>query len=544
MRVMRLAVSSRAVIFTLVVTVPTLTRLFWNGTVKSTSSSSKTSLPVSDVPDDRRTLLERSENSWKTHFFSRHLLSKPNCTPRAVEQFPRDIFSQDQRSHGAILIHIFIVLYMFLALAIVCDSYFVPSLEILCEYLHLESDVAGATFMAAGSSAPELATAVIGVFIAKDDVGLGTIVGSAIYNVMFVISVCAMFAGTVVYLNWWPLIRDCVAYSISIAALVIVIFDEVVNWYEAVALCVLYMMYIVLMYFNSSLEDKLVPMVERCCPKKTREESIVLYEKVTSSNGAIDTRNTSNGQFRELQPLTMELGDESDSDDETFQQRSPTHSKASEEEPQPLCRPPSGFWKSLLWFVSLPINSVLFITVPDCRKTCWRRCFLITFFMSLVWLSAFSYFMVWMITVVGYTANIPDTIMGLTLVAFGVSLPDVVASLIVVRDGFGDMAVSNAVGSNVFDILICLGVPWLLQTSIISPGSHIQVYSEGLIYSSLTLLSTVVFLIVATHVNGWKLDKKFGVILMVVYILYTVLASMYELNIFGYFHPKECPSNY
>ncbi|KAI8789602.1 hypothetical protein BgiMline_001409, partial [Biomphalaria glabrata] len=64
---------------------------------------------------------------------SRHLLSLQNCTPRAVEQFPRDYFSQSQRSKGAIVLHIILVAYMFLALAIVCDSYFVPALEVLCE---------------------------------------------------------------------------------------------------------------------------------------------------------------------------------------------------------------------------------------------------------------------------------------------------------------------------------------------------------------------------------------------------------------------------
>jgi Ca2+/Na+ antiporter len=37
--------------------------------------------------------------------------------------------------------------------------------------------VAGATFMAAGGSAPELFTSIIGVFISQDDVGIGTIVG-------------------------------------------------------------------------------------------------------------------------------------------------------------------------------------------------------------------------------------------------------------------------------------------------------------------------------------------------------------------------------
>lgn len=67
--------------------------------------------------------------------------------------------------------------------------------------------------------------------------------------------------------------------------------------------------------------------------------------------------------------------------------------------------------------------------------------------------------------------------MGLTFIAFGVSLPDVISSVIVVREGLGDMAVSNAVGSNVFDILICLGVPWFIQCLI--KGRPVQVYSEG-----------------------------------------------------------------
>lgn len=43
--------------------------------------------------------------------------------------------------------------------------------------------------MAAGSSAPELATVVIGVFFAKDDIGVSGVIGSAVFNIMFVISV-------------------------------------------------------------------------------------------------------------------------------------------------------------------------------------------------------------------------------------------------------------------------------------------------------------------------------------------------------------------
>ena len=60
--------------------------------------------------------------------------------------------------------------------------------------LGVSPDVAGATFMAAGGSAPELFTSVIGVFIAKNDVGIGTIVGSAVFNILFVIAACAFAA--------------------------------------------------------------------------------------------------------------------------------------------------------------------------------------------------------------------------------------------------------------------------------------------------------------------------------------------------------------
>ncbi|KAL1786682.1 sodium/potassium/calcium exchanger 3-like [Sigmodon hispidus] len=88
-----------------------------------------------------------------------------------------------------------LAMYMFYALAIVCDDFFVPSLEKICERLHLSEDVAGATFMAAGSSAPELFTSVIGVFITKGDVGVGTIVGSAVFNILCIIGVCGLFAG-------------------------------------------------------------------------------------------------------------------------------------------------------------------------------------------------------------------------------------------------------------------------------------------------------------------------------------------------------------
>lgn len=101
-----------------------------------------------------------------------------------------------------------------------------------------------------------------------------------------------------------------------------------------------------------------------------------------------------------------------------------------------------------------------------------------------------------MITVIGSTLGIPDTVMGLTFVAAGVSVPDALSSIAVIKEGYGDMAVSNAVGSNVFDILICLGLPWFIQTTIIDPGGHVNVISKG------------IFFIYFKNFNYFKLENK------------------------------------
>lgn len=92
-------------------------------------------------------------------------------------QFPPDLFDMDQLRSGAVILHLIGLIYMFIALAIVCDEFFVPTLDVITEKLAISDDVAGATFMAAGGSAPEFFTSVIGVFIAQDNVGIGTIVG-------------------------------------------------------------------------------------------------------------------------------------------------------------------------------------------------------------------------------------------------------------------------------------------------------------------------------------------------------------------------------
>ena len=78
------------------------------------------------------------------------------------------------------ILYLMFLLYVFMGLAVVCDEYFVPAIDEIAEVWNITPDVAGATLMAAGGSAPELATSFMGVFVSKSDVGFSTIVGSAV----------------------------------------------------------------------------------------------------------------------------------------------------------------------------------------------------------------------------------------------------------------------------------------------------------------------------------------------------------------------------
>lgn len=63
-------------------------------------------------------------------------------------------FSEEEMRHGAVILHILLLLYMFTGLAVVCDDYFCSALDEICIKMQISDDVAGATFMAAGALPP------------------------------------------------------------------------------------------------------------------------------------------------------------------------------------------------------------------------------------------------------------------------------------------------------------------------------------------------------------------------------------------------------
>lgn len=60
----------------------------------------------------------------------------------------------------------------------------------------------------------------------------------------------------------------------------------------------------------------------------------------------------------------------------------------------------------------------------------------------------------------------------------------------------------------------------------------------------MSLFLTVAFLLWVSHANNWKMDKKYGAVLLVWYFIVMAIASLYETNILGNFNVEECESDY
>mmetsp|Transcript_1996 Transcript_1996/g.2778 ORF Transcript_1996/g.2778 Transcript_1996/m.2778 type:complete len:795 (+) Transcript_1996:328-2712(+) len=188
------------------------------------------------------------------------------------------------------------VLYMFLALAIACDEFFVPALEEMSSkrHLNLSMDVAGATLMAAGGSAPELFSALFGTFT-ESEIGFGTIIGSAVFNVLFVIAMCSLLSKETLSLTWWPLFRDSTCYAVGLLVLVVFIgvnSKETIELWEACVLFSLYFCYIFVMWKNAAIYTAITGKV---LPKNDDDDDDGPQDENPTDEPKFDTEFDANG---------------------------------------------------------------------------------------------------------------------------------------------------------------------------------------------------------------------------------------------------------
>ena len=490
--------------------------------------------------------------------------------------YPDEVFDADSLKRGAIVLHVIGVLYTFTGIAIVCDDFFVPALEVLVETYEIEDDVAGATFMAAGGSAPELFTAIIGVFIAKSNVGFGTIIGSAVFNVLFVIGACAFFSKELLVLTWWPLARDCTFYTFHLVMLYVFFLDQKIALYESCLLLAFYVMYVLFMKFNARVEtwfktrvlgkkdfDK-VSRFER--QRSEAKEAALAAASVGSGNRVSPMRQSSvKGLAKQIHRSGSRSGSLSATPDASRPASPPISNKAQVLTPRgetvpsspeglriaaakaaaaqavngELKRPyedddddddegidlswPDDVAGRAYFILACPLMFLLAYTIPNCKKR--RNLWPLVFVESILYIGFFSYFMVWWATTVGATVGISDEVMGYTFLAAGTSVPDLLSSVIVARQGHGDMAVSSSIGSNIFDITFGLPLPWMLW-SLAHGLDDYPVNSDSLTFSLMLLIIMLVAIVAIIAQQGWKMTNTLGATMVFLYALFLTLVLL------------------
>lgn len=118
-------------------------------------------------------------------------------------------------------------------------------------------------------------------------------------------------------------------------------------------------------------------------------------------------------------------------------------------------------------------------------------------------------------TKIGEIVGLSENVIGLTIVAMGTSLPELVTSLVAIKKGEGDIALGNALGSNIMNILIVLGL-----SSLIAP---IAVTTTALVDMVIALIVTLTVAAILFKRNN-ILSKNIGIIYVITYIAYTIFA--------------------
>jgi K+-dependent Na+/Ca+ exchanger-like protein len=342
---------------------------------------------------------------------------------------------------GLLILAVVALLISFYYLNEIADVYFIPSLDKISRRFKMSDDAAGATLMAAGSSAPELFIAIIALLKGGDnlEIGVGTIVGSALFNLLVIIGAAALVRRS--RIAWQPMLRDLLFYLFSIIMLYWAFSSGSISMVHGLIFIGFYLVYVF---------------------------AVINWRKIFPYKDE-------------------ELEEEQEDDDPN--------------------------WKKYL----KPFDKLLAMLFPK------PKYYFTTFVISIVLIAGLSWALVESAVHISDVLGVPKYIIALTILAFGTSVPDMISSIIVAKQGRGGMAVSNALGSNIFDILIGLGLPWLIH--VIVSGAALDIpaaTTANLSGQIILLLASIVGTLGILLISKWWINKRVGYLLIGAYLIYLV----------------------
>ena len=370
-----------------------------------------------------------------------------------------------------LLIPLFLIALCCLVIWRAGDGFMVAS-----EYVgrNLSEGVRGATINAIASSMPEVFTSFFFLFVLNDasgfSGGIGTTAGSAIFNSMVIpavsiIAVISMGMVKRIEISRKVLFRDGIALIIAEFIFLILISGSALDWHHGLLLMSVYVVYIVFMFVSMD--------------KKTKEALMTSTPQEDEEENQEEVENMETPSFF-LALITLNL-------ERVFIGKAKINDTRA--------------W-FLLVTATMCIAGVCYWLVLACE-----------------WLGEKTYEVPYLGTFEGL--DIPVMFVALILASAASSFPDTIISIKDAKKGNYDDAISNALGSNIFDVCFALGFPLFVFTLINGP----IVMSEDIINLSselrlLLLLSTVVAVVIFTAGKYMGRGKAF--LLLGIYVFFVI----------------------
>jgi cation:H+ antiporter len=108
-------------------------------------------------------------------------------------------------------------------------------------------------------------------------------------------------------------------------------------------------------------------------------------------------------------------------------------------------------------------------------------------------------------------AGLSETVIGLTLIAVGTSLPELATAIVAARHGHADVALGNALGSNIFNLALVLGVFALATPLSLAPE---------VLGFDIWVMAGVTVAVIPIMLSGWRISRREGVLFLGLYAAY------------------------
>ena len=391
---------------------------------------------------------------------------------------------------------VILIIFLMISTGIIVDKFLINSLENACKKYNLSQTTQG-YLLAIGSSIPEFATNLMATLTSKSNIGIGAIFGSGAFNLTIGFGIASFFCKNSLKLSFCYFTRDIFVYLCSLFCLNIFLATKRINIYQIMTLILLWPIYIMSVNVcqnddnnvnnNKNIDNQVIEMNNKKTYNDEEEHSLL-----TSSN-----------DFK-INIITNEI----------------TNSNNSKKLLTNIIS------KSIITFnkfydkISL-IYSYIIPNTPNYPLICFIINIIIIFF--------HSNSIIILISDISSNLEISETFLGMTIISWGDNIGDIINGCILAKNNSGDLLSTSIIGSQITNIQLSLGVPWLIhiiKERIISKKQINYIFIETNNFLPLiicSLASSFLF-----YINKMHLNKTIGFLLICIYTIY--LLNEFSLN--------------